>query len=286
LVFTREDDNDIPVLNPVCEDKLLDTDIQLDVIQKKMISLREDKATGDDNPSTRILKAISDEIAYPVAMIFRRFLGTGCVPRDWRTANVTPIFKKGSRHHAGNYRPVSLTSQICKVVESIIHDELVQHLNNNNLIINSHHGFRKGYSCITNMLEFLESVAAETDAKHNVDTVYLDLAKAFDKVPHHRLILKLKAHGIDGLVGNCIKSWLTDRWQRVCMEGTYSHWTRMWNGVPQGSVLGPVLFLIFINDLDTSISSYSGQETVKMNFYRTDSKHTSNALATVPSRRN
>jgi len=85
--------------------------------------------------------------------------------------------------------------------------------------------------------------------------VYLYLAKAFDKVPHHRLILKLKAHGIDGLVGNWIKSWLTDRWQRVCMDGTYSHWTRAWSAVQEGSVLGPLLFLIFINNLDTSISS-------------------------------
>ena len=115
-VFNREDDHDIPVLSPVCEDKLLDMDIQLDVIKKKLNSLREDKAAGDDNLSPRVLKAISDEIAYPVAMIFRRSLDTGCVPRDWRTAIVTPIFKKGSRHCAGNYRPVSLTSQICKVV--------------------------------------------------------------------------------------------------------------------------------------------------------------------------
>jgi len=111
-----------------------------------------------------------------------------------------------------NYRPVSLTSQICKVVESVLRDALVQHFDKNELISESQHGFRKGYSCASNLLlVFLETVTAELYAKHNVDIIYLDLAKAFDKVPNQRLMLKLKAHGIDGLVGNWIKSWLSDR---------------------------------------------------------------------------
>ena len=212
-------------MRPVCDAKLLDTDVSVETIKTRLTSLKEDKAAGDDNLPPRLLKAISEEIAYPVAVIFRRSLDTGCVPRDWRTANVTPIFKKGNRHQTSNYRAVSLTSQICKVVESVIRDELVHHLDYNNLMTNSQHGFRKGYSCATNLLVFLETVTAEIDSKHNVDTIYLDLAKAFDKVPHCRLMLKLKAHGIDGMVGNWIKSWLTDRWQRVCLEGSYSSWT-------------------------------------------------------------
>ena len=107
-----------------------------------------------------------------------------------------------------------------------------QHLDKNELISESQHGFRKGYSCASNLLVFLETVTAELNAKHNVDTIYLDLAKAFDKVPHQRLMLKLKAHGIDGLVGNWIKSWLSDRWQS--MSGWYIfELDKGWCGVPR-----------------------------------------------------
>ena len=141
------------------------------------------------------------------------------------------------------------------MVESVLRDELVHHVESHNLLQNSQHGFRKGFSCATNLLTFLETVTAYIDEKSNVDAIYLDLAKAFDKVPHQRLILKLKAHGIDGLVCNWIKAWLTDRQQRVCLDGFYSRWSQVWSDVPQRSVLGLVLFLIFINDLDDELTS-------------------------------
>jgi len=154
--------------------------------------------------------------------------------------------KKGKNYPYENYRPVSLASQMCKVVESVLRDEVVSHLDRNELIRSPQHGFRKGLSCASKLLAFLENVTACEDDKLSVDTVYLDLAKAFDKVPHQQLLLKLKEHGVDGLLYNWIKAWLSDRQQRVCLDGCtcYSLQSPVWIGVPQGSVLGLVLFLI------------------------------------------
>ncbi len=133
-----------------------------------------------------------------MAIIFNKSLESGVVPQDWRDAFITPIFKKGPKSDPGNYRPVSLTSICCKIMESCLKDSISKHLEEQNLITSTQHGFYRGRSCTSNLLEFMEQVTELVDKGNPVDIVYLDFAKAFDKVPHGRLVKKLESLGIAG----------------------------------------------------------------------------------------
>ena len=143
---------------------------------------------------------------------------------NWKRGNITPIFKSGSKMTPGNYRPVSLTCIVCKLMESIIRDNIISHLNKYALIHSSQHGFTAGKSCQTNLIEYLNTLTTLVDEGHNIDVVYLDFAKAFDKVPHQRLLLKVEGLGISGKVLAWIECWLTDRQQRVVLNGKASEW--------------------------------------------------------------
>ena len=224
-------------------------------ICKLLKALQPNKAAGPDKISPMILRELRDQISDILQIIFTKSLDTGKLPSKWLDANISPVYKKGDRSLPSNYRPISLTCVLCKVMEHIVTSQLVKHFNNHNILYELQHGFREKRSCETQLIMLTHELLQNMQKGKQTDLILLDFSKAFDKVSHEKLIYKLHNYGVKGKTLTWIKSFLDNRTQTVVVDGKQSRTAPVTSGVPQGSVLGPILFLAYINDLPDNITS-------------------------------
>ena len=254
--FTVEDKTSFPQISHKYKLNTKFREIEFDKyqVEKHLRTLKPSKSPGEDNISNDILRNVAKSIAIPLTILFNKSMKEETVRLDWKKANVIPIYKKGDRHLAA----LLLFHVKCKVMESIIKKKMADHLEINNLLSDRQYGFRSRRSCTLQLLEVADQWSRALDYGKPIDSIYLDLRKAFDSVPHDKLIQKLKATGIMGNILNWLKDFLRNRIQRVSVNGEKSEWSDVISGVLQGSVIGPIMFLIHINDLPDGIKSHMG----------------------------
>ena len=243
----------VPTTEANTSTKISDLEITRAMVSNELKKLKRNSAPGPDGIENIVLIEACDEFVLPILLLFKKSLRNSAVPQDWRTANVTPVFKSGNKKLVSNYRPISLTSTISKIFESLIKSAIWAHLLANDLIGSSQHGFMQRKSCLTNLLCCMEEVTAILDDGGSADILYLDFSKAFDKVQHNRLTNKMKQLGISGNILDWVQAWLSGRTQKVVLNGHESDTIAVPCSVPQGSVLGPLLFIIYINDIDVCV---------------------------------
>ena len=208
-------------------DEIADIEFSEDDVDTLLTKLKDNKSPGVDNIHPTMLKNLHSVLKKNRYLLFKKSLDEGTVPKDWKMANVSPIHKKGNKKLTSNFRPVSLTSMVGKLLERLINQAIMTHLSQHNLIKDTQHGFLPKRSCRTNLLLYLELLTSCIDKGLHIDVLYLDFAKAFDKVPHKRSLKKFQAHGVCGKVYSWIENWLMDRKQRLKINSSYSGWNKV-----------------------------------------------------------
>ena len=250
-VFTHENKDEIPFAVPATTDELVDITFTDELVLRNLAKMKNFSSPGPDGLPYYVLKAGSSVLVPVLCKLFQFCFDKGTIPTQWKLAHVVPIYKKGNRNNAANYRPVSLTCCSSKLMESCVRKLVWEFWSERSLITSSQFGFRQASSSSLLLLQFLDDLTLALDNCFVVDAIYLDFSKVFNSVPHERLISKLSSLGIKGKTLRWIRAFLTNRKEVVVVDGACSKPADMVSGVPQGSCLGPILFLAYINDIDS-----------------------------------